>query len=73
MLLAATVDVAKWKVDVAPQVVDACEFGHHVVALGRALRVRKQIECFFKAFAHPKTLGQSQLGLTHGSLVGRCG
>jgi hypothetical protein len=39
VLLAATVDVAKWKEDIAPQVMDAREFGHHIVALGRALRV----------------------------------
>ena len=39
--LAATVDIAKWKEDVAPQVMDAGEFGHHIVALGCALRVGK--------------------------------
>jgi hypothetical protein len=73
VLLAATVDVAKWKEDIAPQVMDAREFGHHVVALGSALRVRKKIECFLKAFAHPKTLRQSQLCLTNSNLVGRRG
>jgi hypothetical protein len=52
---------------------DASEFSHHIVALGCALRVGKKIECFFKAFAHPKTFHQSQLRLTNGSLVGRCG
>jgi hypothetical protein len=41
VLLAATVDVAKWKEDIAPQMMDAREFGHHVVALRRALRLRK--------------------------------
>jgi hypothetical protein len=59
MLLAATVDVAKWKEDVAPQVMDAREFAHHIVALGCALRVCKEIQCLVKAFAHPKTLRQS--------------
>src|SRR3984893_16689441 len=73
VLLAATVDVAKWKEDIAPQVMDAREFGHRIVALGCALRVRKQTKCFFEAFAHPKTLRQSQLCLAHGNLVGRRG
>jgi hypothetical protein len=73
VLLAATVDVAKWKEDIAPQVMDAREFGHHIVALGCALRVRKEIKCFFKAVAHPKTLRQSQLRLTQSNFVGRRG
>jgi hypothetical protein len=41
VLLAATMDVAKWKEDIAPQMMDAGEFGHHIVALGRALRLLK--------------------------------
>ena len=52
------------------EMVDACEFDHHVMPLGRALGVRQQIECFFEALAHPKTLRQSELRLTHGNLVG---
>ena len=60
MLLAAAIDVAKWKEDIASQVMDAREFGHHIVALGCALRVRKEVKCLVKAFAlHPKTLRQS--------------
>jgi hypothetical protein len=59
MLLAAAVDVAKWKEDIAPQVMDAREFGHHIVALGCALRGRKEIKRLVKAFAHAKTLRQS--------------
>ncbi len=41
VLLAATVNVAKWKEDIAPQMMDAREFGYHIVALGCALCVRK--------------------------------
>jgi hypothetical protein len=41
VLLAATVDVAEWKEDIAPQVMDAREFGHHIVLLGCALSIRK--------------------------------
>ena len=55
MLLAATVDVAKWKEDISPQVMDAREFRYHIVALGCALRVRKETKCLVKAFTHPKT------------------
>jgi len=73
VLLAATVDVAKWKEDIAPQVMDAREFRYHIVALGCALRVRKEIKCLVKAFAHPQTLRQSQLRLTKSDLVWRCG
>ena len=73
VLLAATVDVPKWKEDITPQVMDAREFRHHIVALGCALRVRKEIKCFFKAVAHPKTLRQSQLRSTHSDFIWRCG
>jgi hypothetical protein len=41
VLLTATVDVTKWEEDIAPQVMDARQFGHHIVALGCALRVRE--------------------------------
>jgi hypothetical protein len=73
VLLATAVDFAKWKEDIAPQVMDAREFSHDVVSLRCALRVCKKIECFFKAFTYPKTLRQSKLCLTSGNLVGRCG
>jgi hypothetical protein len=59
VLLAATVDVAKWKEDIAPQVMDAREFRYHIVALGCGLRVRKKIKCLVKAFARPQTFRQS--------------
>ena len=55
MLLAATVDVPKWKEDISPQVMDAREFRYHIVPLGRALRIREETKCLVKALTHPKT------------------
>jgi hypothetical protein len=73
VFLPATVDVAKRKKDVSPEVVEASELWNHIVALRRLLRLIKKVQRLGKALAHPQTVRQSKLRLTQRHIIWRRG
>src|ERR1700730_11988076 len=60
VLLAATVDVSQRKEDVASEMMETRELAHHVVALGRVLRIPEELERLAQAFAYTETFGKSE-------------
>jgi hypothetical protein len=60
MFLPATVDIAEWKEDIAPQMMQPGELVHHIIALSRLLSVIKDLKCLTRTFSDAQAFLKSE-------------